>query len=66
MTKYITLIVLLVFTNLINAQTQVSIDSVSAYIGKTVRVCDKVAGTFLTKSDKPVTHLNLGGEYPNS
>jgi DNA/RNA endonuclease YhcR with UshA esterase domain len=25
-----------------------------------------VAGTFVTKSDKPVTYLNLGAEYPNS
>ena len=48
------------------AQTQISIDSVSAYIGKTVKVCDKVAGTFVTKGDKPVTYLNLGADYPNS
>jgi hypothetical protein len=50
----------------ITAQAQLSIDSVSAYIGKTVKVCDKVAGTLVTKGDKPVTYLNLGAEFPNS
>lgn len=50
----------------LSAQTQISIDSVSAYIGKTVKVCDKVAGTFFTKGDKPVTYLNLGADYPNT
>lgn len=47
-------------------QTQISIDSVSAYIGKTVKVCDKVAGTFVTKGEKPVTYLNLGADFPNN
>jgi hypothetical protein len=53
-------------TTFLSAQTQISIDSVSAYIGKTVKVCDKVAGTFVTKGDKPVTYLNLGADFPNS
>lgn len=53
-------------TTFLSAQTQISIDSVSAYIGKTVKVCDKVAGTYVTKGDKPVTYLNLGDDYPNS
>ncbi len=53
-------------TTFLSAQTQISIDSVSAYIGKTVKVCDKVAGTFVTKGDKPVTYLNLAADYPNS
>jgi len=47
-------------------QTQIPIDSVSAYVGKTVKVCDKVAGTFVTKGEKPVTYLNLGADYPNT
>lgn len=56
----------LLFSNILFSQTQISIDSVSAYIGKTVKVCDKVAGTFVTKNDKPITYLNLGADYPNS
>ena len=47
-------------------QTQISIDSVSAYVGNVVKVCDKVAGTFVTKGEKPVTYLNLGADFPNS
>ena len=57
---------LLLFSNILFSQTQISIDSVSTYIGKTVTVCDKVAGTFVTKGEKPVTYLNLGADYPNS
>lgn len=53
-------------TTFLSAQTQISIDSVSAYIGKTVKVCDKVAGTFVTKGEKPVTYLNLGADFPNT
>ena len=52
--------------HLISAQPQISIDSVSSYIGKTVKVCDKVEGTFITKGDKPVTYLNLGADFPNT
>ena len=50
----------------LSAQTEISIDSVSAYIGKTVKVCETVAGTFVTKEEKPVTYLNLGADFPNS
>lgn len=57
---------LLFVTTVLSAQTQISIDSVSAYIGKTVKVCDKVAGTFVAKGEKPVTYLNLGADYPNT
>ena len=66
MFKFLAFAVLLCTSTLLSAQTQISIDSVSAYIGKTVKVCDKVAGTFVTKGDKPVTYLNLGADYPNS
>lgn len=65
--KYLFSIVsLLLFSNILFSQTQIPIDSVSAYIGKTVKVCDKVAGTFVTKGEKPVTYLNLGADFPNS
>ena len=54
------------FTNILSSQTVVSIDSVSAYIGKTVKVCSKVAGTYVTKGNKPHTYLNLGADFPIS
>ena len=66
MAKSLFTLSLLFITNFLSAQTQISIDSVSAYIGKTVKVCDKVAGTFVTKGDKPVTYLNLGADYPKT
>ena len=66
MSKLFYFITFILFSNHISAQTEISIDSVSTYIGKTVKVCDKVAGTFVTKGEKPVTYLNLGADYPNT
>ena len=60
------LLCLLLISNILYSQYQISIDSISAYIEKTVKVCDKVAGTFVTKSDKPLTYLNLGSDFPNA
>jgi len=56
----------LFFIKVVSAQTSISIDSVSIYVGQVVKVCDKVAGTFVTKGEKPVTYLNLGADYPNT
>lgn len=47
-----------------NAQT-IPTDSVSNYIGKTVKVCDKVYGTHVSKGEKKVTSLNLGADFPH-
>lgn len=66
MTRITSILTFLLFANFISAQSQISIDSVSAYVGKTVKVCDRVAGTFVTKGEKPVTYLNLGADYPKS
>ncbi|MBK6783793.1 MAG: hypothetical protein IPG79_08490 [Saprospiraceae bacterium] len=30
------------------------------------KVCNKVAVTFITKGEKPVTYLNFGADYPNT
>ena len=66
MSKLFYFITFILLSNHISAQTEISIDSVSTYIGKTVKVCDKVAGTFVTKGEKPVTYLNLGADYPKT
>jgi len=66
MKLFYSILSLLLFSNILFSQTQIPIDSVSTYIGKTVKVCDKVAGTFVTKGEKPVTYLNLGADYPNT
>ena len=66
MFKSIFVLAALFTTTFLSVHTEISIDSVSAYIGKTVKVCDKVAGTYVTKGEKPVTYLNLGADYPNT
>ncbi|GEO08319.1 hypothetical protein [Segetibacter aerophilus] len=45
------------------AQTKISVDSVKAYIGKTVTVCSRVYGV---KELEKVNFVNIGGAYPNS
>lgn len=66
MLKSTFILAIIFITTLLSAQKQIPIDSVSSYVGQVVKVCDKVAGTFVTKGEKPVTYLNLGAEYPNT
>ncbi|HMR89984.1 MAG TPA: hypothetical protein PKD51_17600 [Saprospiraceae bacterium] len=66
MHKLFYFIPIILFPSLSFTHSQINIDSVSAYIGQTITVCDKVAGTYVTKGDKPVTYLNLGANFPNS
>lgn len=66
MVKLISTLVFLMYTFLLSAQSQMSIDSVSFFKDKVVTICDRVAGTFGTKGDKPITYLNLGADYPNT
>jgi hypothetical protein len=47
----------------LSAQTKISIDSVSQYIGKTVTVCSQVFGI---KATDKVVLINLGAAYPAS
>jgi len=44
----------------------VSLDSVQFYVGKTITVCSKVQGTFVTKGEKKTTYINFGKPYPNT
>lgn len=55
---------LLSINSSLSAQT-IPTDSVANYIGKTVKVCDKVYGTHVSKGEKKVTSLNLGADFPN-
>lgn len=66
MIKSFLALLLISISTLISAQTEISIDSVSYFKDKVVTVCDRVAGTFVTKGNKPVTYLNLGADYPNT
>ena len=65
MTRIFTILTFLLFTNVISAQTQISIDSVSGYIGQHVKVCDKIADAFRPAGESSITYLNFGGKYPN-
>ncbi|MBN8665129.1 MAG: hypothetical protein J0L83_11160 [Chitinophagales bacterium] len=48
------------------AQETISIDDIAKYVGKEVKVCDKVySARFLDNSARQLTLINLGGKYPN-
>lgn len=48
-----------------NAQQRVTIDSLQFHGGEVITVCGKVADTFVTQSEKKITHLNFEHPYPN-
>ena len=66
MSKFCTTICIILLSHFIYAQKLVPIDSIATHIGETIKVCDKVAGSFVTKSDKPLTYLNLGADHPKA
>ncbi|HLO54122.1 MAG TPA: hypothetical protein VK169_07545 [Saprospiraceae bacterium] len=59
------LLLMLPFSD-ISGQNEIPLDSTSHYIGKYVKVCAKVAGTFVTNSASKVTLLNLGEDFPKT
>jgi hypothetical protein len=65
MTRSLIIILSFLFSNLITAQTQIPIDSVSSYLGQHVKVCDKVSDTYKQAGESSLTYLNFGGKYPN-
>ncbi len=66
MLKFCSTLFIILLSQFIYAQKLVPIDSVSTYVGQSIKVCDKVVGTFVTKSDKPLTYLNLGADHPKA
>jgi len=59
------IITILALTNILTAQTEIYIDSVSSYIGQNVKVCDKIADAFRPAGESSITYLNFGGKYPD-
>ncbi len=53
------------FTHLLFAQTEISIDSVSAYTGQHIKVCSLVTDIYQPKGDNKLTYINFGGRYPD-
>lgn len=64
MKHFYSILELLLFSNILFSQTQIPIDSVSAYIGQNLKVCDKVADAFRPAGESSITYLNFGGKYP--
>ncbi len=60
-----TLLFALFFTNFLSAQTEISIDSVSAYTGQHIKVCSVVTDIYQPKGESKPTYLNFGGRYPD-
>jgi len=50
---------------ILGAQTLITIDSASAYIGQHIKICDAVADIYKPKGDNKNTYINFGGKYPN-
>ena len=66
MLKLCSSLIIIFVSHFLFAQKLVPIDSISTHIGENIKVCDKVAGTFLTTSEKPLTYLNLSADFPNT
>ncbi len=67
MKKYAILVILLLLSTFIFAQTSVTAKEAGKYIGKTISVCDKIfGGIFMSKSSGQPTFLNMGAAYPNA
>ena len=63
MKKIIFVSILLITSNLIFGQKQVSIDDINTSLGKEIKVCAKYYGI---KETEKVTLLNVGSAWPNS
>jgi hypothetical protein len=44
----------------------VSLDSIAKYEGKSITVCSKVMGIYVSKNEKKVTYINFGNPYPDN
>jgi hypothetical protein len=64
--KKLCLLLLSICLTQISFSQIVSIDSVAKYQGKTVTVCSKVQGIFVSKGEKKTTFISFGNPYPNS
>jgi hypothetical protein len=61
------LILIFVLTgNFLFAQTEIKLEEIPEFIGRKVKVCDKIYGSYVTKNDPPIILLNVGKPYPDS
>jgi len=67
MKKVVIVIAMLFLAVAVQAQKEISIDSLSRHIGDSVTVCTKIyGGIYLDRSKGAPTLLNAGGAYPNA
>jgi len=67
MKKILIAIASLFFVSAVQAQKEISIDSLSQHVGDSVTVCTKIyGGIYLDRSKGAPTLLNAGGAYPNA
>ena len=64
--KNILLILLIIFSLQKSFSQTVPLDSVGKYDGKTITICGKVQGTYVSKGEKKITYLDFGKPYPNA
>lgn len=60
------LVLLAVGSGFAFAQSQISLEEIPENMGKKVKICDKIYGSYVTKGNSPVTLLNVGKDYPDS
>lgn len=65
MKTILTIITTICMWQISNAQS-VPLDSVQYCEGKTITVCAKVQGTYVTQGNSKTTYLNFGAPYPNT
>jgi len=63
MRKILLAIAFIIATQTSFAQTKISIDSISLYIGQHVQICSKVYGI---KSTEKIIFINLSAAFPNA
>lgn len=64
--KKIVLFITSICLSHISFSQTVPLDSVQFYVGKSITVCSKVQGIFVTKGEKKTTYINFGKPYPNN
>lgn len=58
-------IIFLFWGILLPAQKQITLDELSGHIGREVKVCDKIHGTYIVPGNG-ITLLNVGKPYPDN
>jgi hypothetical protein len=53
-------------SNFLLAQNQIGLDQIPENMGKKVKICDKIYGSYITKGDSPVILLNVGADFPDN